>query len=56
MEESETHIVFWMLKKQVTFAEYQRQRTESRRNADAKHLKNLKDKKSVKNGKKLVKK
>ena len=49
-------MIFWMLKKRITFAECQRQRTESRRNADAKHLKNLKDKKSVKDGKKLAKK
>ena len=36
-------IIFWMLKKRITFAECQRQRTESRRNAEAKHLKNVKD-------------
>ena len=55
-------IIFWMLKKRITFTECQRQRTESRRNAEAKHLKNIKDgksvkgKKSVKDGKKLAKK
>ena len=38
-------MIFWMLKKRITFAECQRQRTESRRNAEAKHLKNVKDKK-----------
>ena len=43
-------MIFWMLKKRITFAECQRQRTESRRNAD------VKDKKSVKDGKKLAKK
>ncbi len=49
-------IIFWMLKKRITFAECQRQRTESRRNAEAKHLKNVKDGKSVKDGRKLAKK
>ena len=55
-------VIFWMLKKRITFAECQRQRTESRRNAVAKHLKNVKDgkgvkdKKGVKDGRKLAKK
>ena len=49
-------MIFWMLKKRITFAECQKQRTESRRNAEAKHLKNIKDKKSVKDKKKLAKK
>ena len=35
-------IIFWMLKKRITFAECQRQRTESRKNAETKHLKNVK--------------
>ena len=44
-----------MLKKQITFAECQRQRTESRRSAKAKHLKNVRDKKSARDGRKLAK-
>ena len=49
-------------KKQITFAEYQRQRTESRRNAEAKRMKNVndgkgvKDEKSVKDENELAKK
>ena len=50
------HVIFWMLKKRITFAECQRQRTESRRNAEAKHLKNVRDKKSARDGRKLAKK
>ena len=49
-------MIFWMLKKQITFAECQRQRTESRRSAKAKHLKNVRDKKSARDGRKLAKK
>ena len=48
-------MIFWMLKNGLLL-QCQRQRTESRRNAEAKHLKNVKDKKSVKDGKKLAKK
>ena len=48
-------VIFWMLKKRITFAECQRQRIESRRNAEIKHLKNVKDEKGVKNGRKLAK-
>ena len=48
-------IIFWMLKKRITFAECQRQRTESRRSAKAKHLKNVRDKKSARDGRKLAK-
>ena len=44
-----------MLKKQIIFAECQRQRTESRRSAKAKHLKNVRDKKSTRDGRKLAK-
>ena len=44
-----------MLKKQITFAECQRQRTELRRSAKAKHLKNVRDKKSARDGRKLAK-
>ena len=49
-------IIFWMLKKRIVFAECQGQRTESRRNAEAKHLKNVRDKKSARDGRKLAKK
>ena len=49
-------MMFWMLKKRITFAECQRQHTESRRNVEAKHLRNVKNKKSIKDGRKLAKK